>query len=344
MISQTYTNYENGTVLSSDTARFIYDTWGTLQGFVLNDTSTYLYTKNLQGDILSIVNESGQTILTYECDSWGAVSFSATSMQNLMLAYTLSFVSPFTYRGYCYDYDIELYYLQSRYYSAEIGRFINADSTDYLGITGTVLSFNLFAYCENNPTNKSDAYGNFSVKDLLKVFKQILSNMKKVINFLLEKYGVSTKKWVKMNIYSSPNALYKFVNNNKSTLKNFRNNIKDIALVLNIIITITEVATAVGLDKSVSLGFAEIIFYSLIRLIKFAGGKLIEWIVTTIMKPLVVLKYVIRHILDYLFDRMMSSKYVSRIKSNFISLVHPTKPSLYNYFYALFNGVKLTFA
>lgn len=74
-------------------------------------------------------------------------------------ASTLCFVSPFTYRGYCYDYDIELYYLQSRYYSAEIGRFINADSTDYLGATGTVLSFNLFAYCENNPTNEIDYTG-----------------------------------------------------------------------------------------------------------------------------------------------------------------------------------------
>ncbi len=159
LITQTYTTYSNGEVDTTNSAKFIYDTWGTLQGFVLNDTSTYLYTKNLQGDILSIVNESGQTIVTYEYNSWGAVSFSATSMQNLMLAYTLSFVSPFAYRGYCYDYDIELYYLQSRYYSPEIGRFINADSTDYLGYTGTVLSFNLFSYCENNPVNYVDYSG-----------------------------------------------------------------------------------------------------------------------------------------------------------------------------------------
>ena len=164
LISQTYSTYSNGEVDSTNSAKFIYDAWGTLQGFVLNDTATYLYTKNLQGDILSIVNESGQTIVTYEYDSWGAVSFSATSMQNMMLAYTLSFVSPFTYRGYCYDYDIELYYLQSRYYSAEIGRFINADSTDYLGATGTVLSFNLFSYCENNPINDTDSNGYFPVK------------------------------------------------------------------------------------------------------------------------------------------------------------------------------------
>ncbi len=160
LITQTYTTYSNGEVNTTNTAKFIYDAWGTLQGFVLNDTATYLYTKNLQGDILSIVNESGQTILTYEYDSWGAVSFSATSMQNLMLAYTLSFVSPFTYRSYCYDYDIELYYLQSRYYSAEIGRFINTDDTQIaIATQGEILGANLFAYCNNNPVVYKDETG-----------------------------------------------------------------------------------------------------------------------------------------------------------------------------------------
>ncbi len=160
LVSQTYATYSNGEVSSTNTAKFIYDAWGTLQGFVLNDTATYLYTKNLQGDILSIVNENGQTILTYSYDAWGAVTFSATTMQNMMLAYTLSFVSPFTYRGYCYDYDIELYYLQSRYYSAEIGRFINTDDTQIAVATmGTVLGANLFAYCENNPMNRVDFTG-----------------------------------------------------------------------------------------------------------------------------------------------------------------------------------------
>ena len=160
LITQTYTTYSNGVLDSTNSAKFIYDAWGTLQGFVLNDTATYLYTKNLQGDILSIVNESGQTIVTYEYDSWGAVSFSATSMQNMMLAYTLSFVSPFTYRGYCYDYDIELYYLQSRYYSPEIGRFINTDDTQIaIATQGEVLGANLFAYCNNNPVMNVDYTG-----------------------------------------------------------------------------------------------------------------------------------------------------------------------------------------
>lgn len=160
LISQTYTNYENGTVLSSDTARFIYDTWGTLQGFILNDSETYLYVKNLQGDIIAIVDEQGRTIVEYSYDAWGNVTFHETSLQNMTKASTLCFVSPFTYRGYCYDYDIELYYLQSRYYSAEIGRFINTDDTQIAVETlGEILGVNLFAYCNNNSVNYVDPSG-----------------------------------------------------------------------------------------------------------------------------------------------------------------------------------------
>lgn len=173
LVSQTYTTYSNGTVNTSNTAKFIYDTWGTLQGFVLNDTATYLYTKNLQGDITSIVNENGQTILNYSYDAWGAVTFSATSMQNMLLAYTLSYVSPFTYRGYCYDYDIELYYLQSRYYSAEIGRFINTDDTQIaIATQGEVLGANLFAYCNNEPVMFVDYDGYYNRKKAVSYAKR----------------------------------------------------------------------------------------------------------------------------------------------------------------------------
>lgn len=208
LISQTYTNYENGTVLSSDTARFIYDTWGTLQGFILNDSETYLYVKNLQGDIIAIVDEKGQTIVEYSYDAWGNVTFSESSLQNMTKASTLCFVSPFTYRGYCYDYDIELYYLQSRYYSAEIGRFINTDDTQIaIATMGTVLGANLFAYCENNSVNYVDPYGysstriSSSIKNILKGFVSYLTKGKSV-----KSYGTITES---CGIYTTDVKYYK---------------------------------------------------------------------------------------------------------------------------------------
>lgn len=161
LISQTHISSVDG-VTTTDTAKFIYDSWGTLQGFILNDSETYLYVKNLQGDIIAIVDELGEVIVEYSYDAWGNVTFHETSLQNMSKASTLCFVSPFTYRGYCYDYDIELYYLQSRYYSAEIGRFINTDDTQIaIATMGTVLGANLFAYCENNAVNRVDFTGEF---------------------------------------------------------------------------------------------------------------------------------------------------------------------------------------
>ena len=61
-----------------------------------------------------------------------------------------------------HDTETTLYYLQSRYYDPEIGRWINADDTAYLGADGTPLSYNLFAYCVNNPVNRTDINGNWS--------------------------------------------------------------------------------------------------------------------------------------------------------------------------------------
>jgi len=54
---------------------------------------------------------------------------------------------------------LEFYYLGSRYYDAEAGRFISPDSVEYLGANGDLISYNLYAYCSNNPVNKNDPTG-----------------------------------------------------------------------------------------------------------------------------------------------------------------------------------------
>ncbi|MBE6752576.1 MAG: hypothetical protein E7556_08645 [Ruminococcaceae bacterium] len=142
---------------TTQNAKFIYSSTGEVLGFIVNGTTQYLYVKNLQGDIVAIVNESGASVVRYIYDAWGNVTITTDSgYENLVN------LSPFAYRGYCYDNDIKMYYLQSRYYDPQICRFINADSSEYLGATGTVLSYNLFAYCENDPVNCLDASGNYA--------------------------------------------------------------------------------------------------------------------------------------------------------------------------------------
>jgi len=78
--------------------------------------------------------------------------------------------NPYSYRGYRYDNETGLYYVSSRYYDPEIGRFINADDTDVLRVEqGSLLQYNLFAYCLNNPVNRFDDNGYLSLPNWAKV-------------------------------------------------------------------------------------------------------------------------------------------------------------------------------
>ena len=84
--------------------------------------TTYYYVRNAQNDVVKLIDGSGNTVVEYLYDSWGK-SISVTGT----LATTLGADQPFRYRGYVYDNETELYYLQSRYYDPVICRFISAD-------------------------------------------------------------------------------------------------------------------------------------------------------------------------------------------------------------------------
>ena len=74
---------------------------------------------------------------------------------------TIALLNPFRYRGYYYDEETGLYYLNSRYYDPEIGRFINADDISILSEGKEFFNgLNLYAYCGNNPVNNTDESGN----------------------------------------------------------------------------------------------------------------------------------------------------------------------------------------
>ena len=119
----------------------------------------YYYLRNGQNDIVGIIDRSGTTVVEYRYDAWGKLLSTTGS-----LASTLGKDNPIRYRGYYYDTETGLYYLQSRYYDPDTGRFINADDVDFIGVTGTIPSHNLFAYCENNPVNNSDPSGCFVIR------------------------------------------------------------------------------------------------------------------------------------------------------------------------------------
>ena len=140
----------------TDELHFFYDAQNRPAVVVYNGTA-YAYVKSLQGDIVAILDENGNTVVSYGYDAWGAPLWCIGE-----LAETLGKVQPFRYRGYALDEETELYYNQSRFYNPSIARFITADTTGVL--TASLKSLtekNLFAYCDNNPVMRKDIDGAF---------------------------------------------------------------------------------------------------------------------------------------------------------------------------------------
>ena len=128
----------------TDELHFFYDAQNRPAVVVYNGTA-YAYVKSLQGDVIALLDGTGNVVVSYVYDAWGMpIGKSGT------LAETLGTLNPFRYRGYVFDEETGLYYLRSRYYSPWWGRFVNAD---------TIVNNNLFLYCLNSPNVQIDSSG-----------------------------------------------------------------------------------------------------------------------------------------------------------------------------------------
>ncbi|MDD6882134.1 MAG: RHS repeat-associated core domain-containing protein [Eubacteriales bacterium] len=130
---------------------FFYDAKGT-PAVVLYNGSPYAYVKNLQGDIVAIVDASGNTVVQYRYDPWGRKMSRTGTLQA-----TLGYYNPFRYRGYIFDEETWMYYLKNRYYYPELRRFISVDPE--LGELGALGSHNRYCYCFNDPITYLDDQG-----------------------------------------------------------------------------------------------------------------------------------------------------------------------------------------
>ena len=135
---------------------FLYNSEGPT-GFVYNNT-LYTYRKNIFGDIIAIY-QGNTKVAEYAYDAYGNCTI-------VFATGNAGILNPFRYRGYYFDEDMKLYYLQSRYYDPETGRFINADDVSYLD-PETIHGLNLYAYCLNNPVMYVDPSGHIAVSSVV---------------------------------------------------------------------------------------------------------------------------------------------------------------------------------
>ena len=138
---------------------FMYDATGRREGFIWyhedQKQGTYYYLYNMQSDVIGMVAEDMNPVVTYEYNAWGKLLSVSGEKKD-----TVGKLNPFRYRGYVYEEESGLYYVSSRYYDPEVGRFLNADGV-ISGIGGAIQGYNLFVYCFNNPVNMDDITGHW---------------------------------------------------------------------------------------------------------------------------------------------------------------------------------------
>ena len=170
-VTTTY-NYNGSLLLSEQNSEriiiYMYDGNSSPIGFMCCRTKdvdddnhnfdVYYYEKNLQGDVIAVRDENGAIRYSYLYNAWGDLvyAYAINGAQNTTARYNTIF-----YRGYYFDEDLCLYYLNTRYYDAYIGRFISPDDISYLGANGDLNAYNLYAYCDNNPVMRVDQDGEF---------------------------------------------------------------------------------------------------------------------------------------------------------------------------------------
>ena len=151
-----------------------------LLGFIYN-SNTYYYHKNIFGDIIGILDSNYNEVVTYTYNSWGLLT-NKTDTTTI----NLSTINPFRYRSYYYDEETNLYYLNSRYYNPEWGRFVNADFI--LIANKDIISGNLYQYASNDFVNNTDKSG----KNISDVFEIFGNTLKKYSSFFIGGVGVAT--------------------------------------------------------------------------------------------------------------------------------------------------------
>ena len=169
-----------------------HDESGNIIGLKYNNTQ-YYYIKNLQGDIIGILDNNLTQVVSYTYDSWGKlISIKDANRNEITDTTNIGLINPYRYRSYRYDAETGLYYLNSRYYNPEWGRFINADGMISTG--QGLLAHNMYVYCENNTVNRMDLLGDSWVSILKNATANFVTNIVKktaeVVNAIAQKNNV----------------------------------------------------------------------------------------------------------------------------------------------------------
>ena len=304
------------------------------------DDVAYYFHKNLQGDVIEIRSAYGSLVARYTYDAWGKV-ISITNENGLDVTDNAAHVAnanPFRYRGYYYDDEIGIYYLQSRYYDPVVGRYISADDIEMIN-GDNILSHNLYAYVSNNPTNDIDFSGFLSLKSILVYFQKISEVLEKAIDFILKRFGISKKNYTKRNQYKNKNDVYNFVYENRKSIKNIKKTARAMGKVIEILIVIVDYGKFFAKHSNEHLIMAEILFYGLIQFLCWGATELITFILTKIWAALLAFKKLIKNVLNHIFTKLCESSFVEKVKQHYLSHINTDGMRYIDFYVALTDGI-----
>ena len=139
---------QNRLLATTDGLTFIYDFTG-VAGFKYNGNN-YYYRKDILGNVITLLDDNGNIIAKYLYNAWGITRVLDNNGNVITDQTHIGQINPFRYRSYFYDKETGLYYLNARYYSPGLCRFISPDIPKYLD-PSTPNGLNLYTYCNNNP-------------------------------------------------------------------------------------------------------------------------------------------------------------------------------------------------
>lgn len=162
----------------------------------------YLFEKDANGNVISLINPEGERICYYTYDVFGNISAkeAGDNLGDHIINGITMLYNPCTYKGALYDYEIGMYFIQGRCYSPYLGRYLNISNYDSLNSVSETPNTNPYIFCNNDPINNSDS----AIKEVDNSSVELLSNgftteMSKAFlsrsycsafaNSLLKKYG-----------------------------------------------------------------------------------------------------------------------------------------------------------
>ena len=304
----------------------LYDNEDNVCGITYNNVP-YYFIKNLQGDIIAILDKDAQTVARYSYDAWGVCTVTQDTSNT-----DIANVNPFRYRGYYYDKETSLYYLQSRYYDAGAGRFVNADAPKCIGISISPISLDLYAYCQNNCANVTDEFGFGTIDSLISALSSAIDIISNILGMFANSYYREQK-----SLEDSVKLLTKRQRNRLNDTRSLNKEVNRVCKYLKWVgYALLLVSLAVILGKAYRTGasmdraIVDCIAETIINLVVQGAGNLFSRIARFIPYIGFLIGVIGGWLLSYALSKLFNSQKIQRVKNKFANSIKNIRTRLWN--------------